>query len=93
MIQVDGAIARVSGEMTISAASQLLVSGTEAIDAAVTSFDLSGVTDVDSAGLAVMFAWLRAAKTHNTELTFSGMPKSLGSLAIVYDVADLLPQR
>ena len=48
MIQVDGAIGRVSGEMTISAASQLLVSGTEAIDAAVTSFDLSGITDVDS---------------------------------------------
>lgn len=92
MIQIDGAIASVSGVMTIDAASRLLVSGTEAIDAAVTTFDLSAVTDVDSAGLAVMFAWLRSAKSRNVELMFCNLPKSLGSLAAVYDVADLLPQ-
>jgi len=92
MIQIDGAIASVSGVMTISSASRLLVAGTEAIDAAVTTFDLSAVTDVDSAGLAVMFAWLRRAKDRNVALMFCNLPKSLDSLAAVYDVADLLPQ-
>ncbi|MBK7685435.1 MAG: STAS domain-containing protein [Rhodocyclaceae bacterium] len=101
MIQLDGAQARVSGSMTIAAASELLVAGREAIAASAggaatggvaQTFDLSAVTEVDSAGLAVMFAWLREAKSRNVELTFCNLPKSLNSLAAVYDVAALLPQ-
>lgn len=96
MIQLDGAQARVSGLMTIAAASELLVAGREAIvgaaDGAAQTFDLSAVTEVDSAGLAVMFAWLREAKSRNVELTFCNLPKSLNSLAAVYDVAAMLPQ-
>ena len=48
MIQLDGAQARVSGLMTIAAASELLVAGREAIvaaaDGAAQTFDLSAVT-------------------------------------------------
>ena len=96
MIQLDGAQAQVSGLMTIVAASELLTAGREAIGAAADgtaqTFDLSAVTEVDSAGLAVMFAWLREAKSRNVQLTFCNLPKSLNSLAAVYDVAALLPQ-
>ena len=100
MIQLDGTQVRVSGLMTITAASELLIAGREAIAGAAggstqslaQSFDLSAVTEVDSAGLAVMFAWLREAKSRNVKLTFCNLPKSLNSLAVVYDVAGLLPQ-
>jgi phospholipid transport system transporter-binding protein len=92
MIQVDGAQVRVSGLMTIATASELLVAGREVITGAAQTFDLSAVTEVDSAALAVMFAWLREAKSRNVELTFCNLPKSLNSLAAVYDVAALLPQ-
>ena len=86
MIQLDGAQARVSGSMTIAAASELLVAGREAIAASAggaatggvaQTFDLSAVTEVDSAGLAVMFAWLREAKSRNVELTFCNLPRAL----------------
>ena len=96
MIQINGTQAQVSGLMTIAAASELLIAGREAIESvaggAAQIFDLSAVTEVDSAGLAVMFAWLREAKSRNVELTFCNLPKSLNSLAAVYDVAALLPQ-
>lgn len=92
MIELDGDVARVSGSMTIDAASALLVAGCEAIVGTARTFDLAAVTAVDSAGLAVMFAWMREAKTRNFELKFCNSPESIGSLAAVYDVVDLLPQ-
>ena len=96
MIQVDGAVTRVSGLMTITASSALLLAGREVIEGAaggsMQRFDLSAVTEVDSAGLAVLFAWLRDAKSRNVELTFCNLPKSLDSLAAVYDVVALLPK-
>ena len=80
MIQIDGAVTRVSGLMTIAAASALLIAGREVIAGAAGGsqqrFDLSAVTEVDSAGLAVIFAWLRVAKSRNVELTFCNLPNS-----------------
>jgi phospholipid transport system transporter-binding protein len=92
MIEHDGDIARVSGQMTIDSANALLVSGCEVIRGTVRTFDLAAVTEVDSSGLAVMFGWMREAKTCNVTLKFSNAPSSIGSLAAVYDVVDLLPQ-
>jgi phospholipid transport system transporter-binding protein len=92
MIELDGDVARVSGQMTIDFANALLESGCEAIRGAARSFDLAAVTEVDSSGLAVMFAWMREAKSRDLTLTFSNSPSSIGSLAVVYDVVDLLPQ-
>ena len=91
MIVLDGDIARVSGQMTIDSANALLVTGCEAINGAARNFDLAAVTEVDSSGLAVMFAWMREAKSRDVTLTFLNSPSSIGSLAAVYDVVDLLP--
>lgn len=93
MIQVTGNVALVSGPMTMSAASELLVAGCDAINGAAKVFDLSSATDVDSAGLALLFAWLREARSRNVDLKFSNLPDSLESLAAVYDLVDLLPKR
>jgi phospholipid transport system transporter-binding protein len=92
MIEIDGDVARVSGQMTIDSANALLASGCDAIAANARTFDLTAVTEVDSSGLAVMFAWMREAKSRNLTLTFANSPSSIGSLASVYDVVDLLPR-
>ncbi len=93
MIQVTGNVAMVSGPITMSTASALLVEGCDAINGAAKVFDLSSATDVDSAGLALLFAWLREARTRSVDLQFCNLPASLESLAAVYDLVDLLPKR
>jgi phospholipid transport system transporter-binding protein len=46
---------------------------------------------VDSAALAVVFAWLRDAHSAKRTLSFASVPQQLVSLAAVYGVSDLLP--
>ncbi len=81
----------VSGPMTISAAAGLLAEGTGLVSRAETVFDLTGVTDVDSSGLAVIFGWQRAAKRQNKTIRIANVPQGLRSLADVYGVGALLP--
>lgn len=81
----------VTGPMTIAAAAGLLAEGTGLVSRADTVFDLSGVTEVDSSGLAVVFGWQRAAKRQNKTIRIANLPQSLRSLADVYGVGALLP--
>ena len=53
--------------------------------------DLSGVTDIDSSGLSVVFGWLRAAKAQGKSIRIANPPKDFISLAEVYGVTDQLP--
>ena len=53
--------------------------------------DLSGVTDADSAGLAVLIEWTRAARSEGRLIRFFGMPSRLGDIARIGGVNDLLP--
>ena len=52
--------------------------------------DLSNVTTVDSAALAVLFSLQRRAKAHRRKLVFEGIPAMLASLARVYGVEALI---
>lgn len=81
----------VSGAMTVPAAAELLADGSALISRAETLFDLAGVTDVDSSGLAVVFGWQRAAKRQGKRIRIANPPQNLSSLADVYGVSDLLP--
>ena len=54
-------------------------------------FDLSGVTRVDSAALALLLAWLRRAKALDARVELRAMPESLLALARLYGVDVLLP--
>lgn len=95
MIKEDGDWVRVEGPMNLSTATRLLDAGNQVIQKNKTGqrcrFDLSAVTDVDSSGLAVVFGWLRTAKTLNLALDLENSPQSLLSMADVYGVSDLLP--
>jgi phospholipid transport system transporter-binding protein len=92
MIRISGDRVEVSGPMTLPGATALLAEGEAAIAADASVFDLAAVTEMDSSSLAVVFAWMRAAKATGKSLSLLNPPSSLLSLAAVYDVADLLPQ-
>lgn len=93
MISVVGDQLTVSGPMTMAAAAVLTSEGAAALgEASKPLFDLSAVTELDSSSLAVVFAWMRAAKLAGKSISILNAPPGLLSLAAVYGVADLLPQ-
>lgn len=91
MIQSSGDRLQVVGPMTIALATRLKSAGESAIGAGATVVDLSQVTEVDSASLAVLFDWLRTAREKERALSIVHPPESVRSLALLYGVADLLP--
>ena len=88
---VAGANVEISGSMTMANAAALLAQGVTALDAGRATFDLAGITEVDSSGLAVMFGWQRAAQAQGKSLAVVNPPHNLRSLADVYGVTELLP--
>jgi phospholipid transport system transporter-binding protein len=81
----------VVGDMTLETAASLFAKGIEISTEPTLVFDLSGVDEVDSSGLAVLFGWMRAAESQGKTLRIDNPPANLVSLAQVYDVSDLLP--
>lgn len=76
--------------LTISNARPALHAGLEAIASGQTEMDLAGLTQVDSAGVATLVAWQRAAQERKQSLVFHNLPHNLKSLAWLYGVADML---
>lgn len=54
-------------------------------------FDLSKITDVDSAAISMLLEWLREARRVDLQLQFSNIPDSLVSLIKLYGIAELIP--
>ena len=82
----------VSGDLGLETAAALLASGQSVFSAVpAATVDLSGVTDADSAGLAVLIEWVRAARQSGRSIEFSGLPPRLAELARIGGVAELLP--
>jgi len=49
-------------------------------------FDLSAVSQSNSAALALLLEWLKMAKKHQVSLSFSNIPEHLRELARVYGI-------
>jgi phospholipid transport system transporter-binding protein len=58
--------------------------------APISSINLSGVTAVDSAGLALLLEWQAAQQTVSNNLRYLNAPSSLMSLARLCDAIELL---
>lgn len=71
-------------------AASLVEKGLAAIGAGDTVVDLSGVETVDSAAVALLLAWQRAASQQGKRLTFQNVPAGISSLAELYSVDTLL---
>jgi phospholipid transport system transporter-binding protein len=68
----------------------VLEAGLRAIANGQTEIDLSELTTVDSAAVATLLAWQRAAQGRNETLAFRNLPADLQSLADLYGVTALL---
>ena len=53
--------------------------------------DLGEVTEMDSALLALLLAWLREAEAHGHALQFARLPEALRTIARLYGVDALIP--
>jgi phospholipid transport system transporter-binding protein len=71
-------------------AAGLLEHGLAAIRSGDTTIDLAGVANVDSAAVALLLAWQRAAAEQGKLLTFASVPAGIASLAQLYSVDTLL---
>jgi phospholipid transport system transporter-binding protein len=83
---------QLGGELTVATATALRARALPEFAAAgkVLTVDLAGITQVDSAGLALLIDWLAWAAAQHRSLRFGRLPQSLRSLARLSDVEDLL---
>jgi len=90
MIVREGARMVVSGPVTLANVAAVLEEGRRHLEDGVESVDLAGVTEMDSALLALLLAWMREAKSRNRSLTLANPPHALSTIARLYGVDTLL---
>ena len=81
----------VSGSMDIQQVELMLAE--KAIFKAVdeVEIDLSGVSNVETATISLLFEWLRQARNSKCNLTYTNPPQKLVDLATLYGVLELIP--
>lgn len=86
----DGARWSFTGALTMDVAAKSLAES-EALPLPSSGVvDFAGLSQADSAALAVMIALRRRAATEGRSLTFASLPDSLTSLAVVYGIEALV---
>jgi phospholipid transport system transporter-binding protein len=91
VIRREGERMLLSGVVKLGNVAQLLEEGRRHVDEGVRIIDLGEVTEMDSALLALLLAWLREAKARSRTLEFARLPESLRTIARLYGVDDLIP--
>lgn len=76
--------------LTVNNARTALEAGLKAIEAGQGTIDFQHLTAADSAAVATLLAWRRAARERGVALAFTNLPQNLRSLAAMYGVTDLL---
>lgn len=80
-----------SGEMSFDTAERILKDSGELFEEHTQlEIDLSGVTDSDSAGLALLLEWVTWANHTVREIRFTGMPERVLAIARTTEVEKLL---
>lgn len=82
-----------SGVVALHTVLPLLPQGRRCIDAtseAVTTVDLSGITESDSAAVALLIDWLRYAHKRQKQLVFTNMPAKMRDVVQVSDLEEVL---
>ena len=91
MIRREGPRMLISGPVTLGNVSAVLEEGRRHLAEGVQTIDLAEVSEMDSALLALLLAWLRDAKAREQPIAFSNPPESLLTIARLYGVDRLLP--
>lgn len=92
MIECNGGRCTLTGAVNLENALALREDGLRLFTEQETTLDLSGVTEVDSAAVSLLFEWRRAALAANRSIRYVNFPENLKSLAQLYGVADLVGQ-
>lgn len=80
------------GDLVIDAVAALWGAATGAFAGGGTvTLSLDGVRRADSAGVALLVEWLRAARAGGGELRLSGMPAQMRAILAVSDLDTLFP--
>ncbi|EGL53734.1 MAG: STAS domain-containing protein [Pseudomonadota bacterium] len=82
----------VTGEMTLESAKIALTESKGVFDAVNDiEIDLQHVTQADSAGLALLVDWMRAAKKAKKSIAFKHLPEQMDAIAKASGLDELLP--
>ena len=79
-----------SGPITLANVAAVLEEGRKHLAEGAESVDLQGVTELDSALLALLLAWQREAKSRHRDLALANLPQALRTIARLYGVDTLL---
>lgn len=81
----------IRGELTFETVTEALEESKELFaEHARIELDLSGVTESDSAGLALLLEWVNWAKHYVREIRFVDIPAQMRAIAEISEVEDLL---
>lgn len=89
IVERDGQIC-VSGAMNLQTAVALLEQGQALMGHSDRELNLRDVSGVDSSALAVVLAWMRAARAGGGRVTVVEPPQAFTSLAHLYGVDEIL---
>lgn len=84
---------KLSGPLTLESAGRLLEESKDWLAGATADgleIDLAGVTDVDSAAVALLLEWQRASEKRGSSLKISSAPERLRAISRISNLEDLL---
>lgn len=90
MIRREGDSLLLEGAMTLDTVPGLVDAVAEHLRQGATVVDFKGVTEVDSAAVALALEWLRQAGQAGKGLRLANLPEAMRNLAKLYGVSELL---
>ena len=90
MITQQGDRLLLQGPLTIGTVSALLAQCRRLLAPGVAVLDFEGVTEVDSAAVALALECLREARRRQLALSLANLPEAMQNLAQLYAVSELL---
>ena len=86
----DGDSLYLEGALTLATVSGLASAVRDELRQGARVVDFRGVTEVDSAAVALALEWLRQAQGDKNGLRFANLPVAMQNLAKLYGVSELL---
>jgi len=90
VITQEGDRLLLQGPVTIATVSALLTEARTLLAQGVAVLDFAGVTEVDSAAVALALECLREARRRQLALSLANLPEAMQHLAELYAVSELL---
>jgi phospholipid transport system transporter-binding protein len=90
VIKQEGDRLLFEGPVTIGTVSALLVQSRALLAPGVAVLDFKGVTEVDSAAVALALECMREGRRRKLALSFTNLPGAMQNLAQLYAVSELL---